>query len=122
MATGVNSWLARARAFRPLLSDAHLAVRLFREPAVPVILKAVPIVALAYVLSPLDFLPDFIPIIGQLDDIGVALLGLKAFLRLCPTDAVAFHREAIIQRRPFTPMSSPACADDDVIDAEFRRL
>jgi uncharacterized membrane protein YkvA (DUF1232 family) len=101
-----------------LLSDVHLAVRLMREPAVPVFLKAVPFAALAYVLSPLDFLPDFLPIVGQLDDLGVLLLGLKGFLRLCPTDVVSFHREAIVQHRPFAPMSSTA----DVIDAEFRRL
>lgn len=101
-----------------MLSDAHLALRLLREPSIPVYLKAVPLAALAYVLSPLDFLPDFIPIVGQLDDIGVVILGLKLFLRLCPDEAVAFHREAIAQRRPFAPMSAAA----DVIDAEFRRL
>jgi uncharacterized membrane protein YkvA (DUF1232 family) len=100
-----------------LLADVHLAIRLVREPAVPAYLKAVPFGALAYVLSPLDFLPDFLPIVGQLDDLGILILGLKLFLRLCPSDAVAFHREAIVQRRPFAPMS-PA---DHVIDAEFRR-
>jgi uncharacterized membrane protein YkvA (DUF1232 family) len=100
-----------------LLADVHLAIRLVRDPAVPAYLKAVPFAALAYVLSPLDFLPDFIPIVGQLDDIGILILGLKAFLRLCPSDAVAFHREAIVQHRPFAPMS-PA---ERVIDAEFRR-
>jgi uncharacterized membrane protein YkvA (DUF1232 family) len=88
---------------------------------VPTYLKVVPFAALAYVLSPLDFLPDFIPIVGQLDDLGVLILGVKAFLRLCPADAVAFHREAIVGRRPFSPMSAPARAGADVIDAEFRR-
>ena len=120
MSARVTSWLARSRAFRTLLSDAHLALRLLREPVVPTYLKVVPFAALAYVVSPLDFLPDFIPIVGQLDDIGIVILGLKAFLRFCPADAVAFHREAIVQRRPFAPMSAPAAAD--VIDAEFRRL
>ena len=120
MSARVTSWLARSRAFHTLLSDAHLALRLLREPTVPTYLKAVPFAALAYVVSPLDFLPDFIPVIGQLDDIGIVILGLKAFLRLCPATAVAFHREAIVQRRPFAPMSASAGAD--VIDAEFRRL
>jgi len=122
MATGTTSWLARSRAFAHLLADAHLAVRLFRDPAVPAVLKVVPIAALAYVLSPLDFLPDFIPVIGQLDDLGVVILGLKTFLRLCPADVVAFHRDAILQRQPFAPMSAATRADGDVIDAEFRRL
>jgi uncharacterized membrane protein YkvA (DUF1232 family) len=115
--TRATSWLARSRVFGTLLSEVHLALRLVREPAVPPYLKVVPFAALAYVLSPLDFLPDVLPIVGQLDDLGVVILGVKLFLRLCPADAVAFHREAIDQRRPFAPMS-PA---SKVIDAEFRR-
>jgi len=117
MAAKTTSWLTRARVFRTLLSDIQLAIRLLREPLVPAYLKVVPFVAVAYVLSPLDFIPDFIPIVGQLDDIGFLLLGLKLFLRLCPADAVTFHREALDQHRPFAPMS-PA---DHVIDAEFHR-
>jgi len=112
-----TSWLARSKAFGSLVAEAHLALRLMREPAVPPYLKVVPLAALAYVLSPLDFLPDFFPIVGQLDDLGIVILGVKGFLRLCPADAVAFHREAIVERRPFAPMSPAA----DVIDAEFRR-
>jgi uncharacterized membrane protein YkvA (DUF1232 family) len=117
MPAHTTSWLTRVRVFRTLLSDIHLALRLVREPAVPPYLKAVPFAALAYVLSPLDFLPDFIPIVGQLDDIGILILGLKLFLRLCPADVVAFHRQAVDEHRPFAPMS-PA---DQVIDAEFHR-
>jgi uncharacterized membrane protein YkvA (DUF1232 family) len=116
MAARGFSWLARTGAFRTLVSDVQLAIRLVREPAVAPYLKAVPIAALVYVLSPLDVLPDFIPVIGQLDDLGILVLGLKTFLRMCPADAVAFHREAIAQSRPFSPMSS----DREVIDAEFR--
>ena len=117
MAAKTTSWLTRARVFRTLLSDIHLAIRLLREPLVPTYLKVVPFAAVAYVLSPLDFIPDFIPIVGQLDDIGFLILGLKLFLRLCPADAFAFHRDALDQHRPFAPMS-PA---DQVIDAEFHR-
>jgi uncharacterized membrane protein YkvA (DUF1232 family) len=117
MPTRVTSWLTRWSVVRTLLSDVHLALRLLREPAVTPYVKAVPLATLAYVLSPLDFLPDFLPLVGQLDDLGVVILGLKVFLGLCPADAVAFHREAIIQRRPFSPVSP----DADVIDAEFRR-
>ena len=117
MAAKTTSWLTRGRVFRTLLSDIHLAIRLVREPAVPAYLKVVPFAAIAYVLSPLDFIPDFIPIVGQLDDIGFLVLGLKLFLRLCPADVVAFHREGIDHHLPFAPMS-PA---DQVIDAEFRR-
>jgi uncharacterized membrane protein YkvA (DUF1232 family) len=117
MAARRTSWLSKSGAFQTLLSSAHLALRLLREPVVPLYVKAVPLAVLAYVVSPLDFLPDVIPIVGQLDDLGVVILGIKVFLRLCPADAVAFHQEAIVERRPFAPMSPV----DDVIDAEFRR-
>lgn len=99
------------------MGDLHLALRLVREPAVPPYLKVVPFAALAYVLSPLDFLPDVLPVIGQLDDLGIVILGVKLFLRLCPADVVAFHREAIDQHVPYAPMSPAA----RVIDAEFHR-
>jgi uncharacterized membrane protein YkvA (DUF1232 family) len=115
--TRATSWLARSKAVGSLLSDVHLALRLVREPAVPPYLKVVPFAALAYVLSPLDFLPDVLPIIGQLDDLGIVILSVKLFLRLCPADVVAFHREAIDQHRPYNPIS-PASR---VIDAEFHR-
>ena len=116
MAAKTTSWLTRARVFRTLLSDIQLAIRLLREPMVPAYLMVVPFAAVAYVLSPLDFIPDFIPIVGQLDDIGFLILGLKLFLRLCPADAVTFHQEAIVEHRPFRPMSPT----DTVIDAQFR--
>ena len=77
-----RSWLARSRTVGALLSDVHLTLRLLREPAVPAYLKVVPFAALAYVLSPLDLLPDFIPIIGQLDDLGVDVL--PAGVRMVP--------------------------------------
>jgi len=88
-----------------------------REPVVPVYLKALPVVAALYVISPLDMLPDFLPVIGQLDDLGIVIAGIKIFVRLCPAAAATFHRKAIAQGRRFSPMAPT----DDVIDAEFRR-
>jgi uncharacterized membrane protein YkvA (DUF1232 family) len=96
---------------------ARLAIRLFREPRVPTLLKAVPLLALLYVLSPIDLVPDFIPGLGQLDDLGIILAALELFVRSCPDGAQAFHREAIAQRRRYASMTST----DDVIDAQWRQ-
>ena len=71
--------------------------------------------ALLYLVSPIDVLPDFLPVLGQLDDLAIAYVALKFFLRLCPQAAVAFHRAAAVARRPFAAMSPT----DIVIDAEF---
>jgi uncharacterized membrane protein YkvA (DUF1232 family) len=84
---------------------------------VPLVAKAVPILGAAYVLFPLDFLPDVIPIVGQIDDLGFLLIALEGFLRLCPTEAVTFHRAAIDEGRRYSRMH-PA---GDFIDAEWRR-
>ena len=116
MAIRNSSWLSRPLSLRALIGQARLAIRLFREPRVPMALKAVPVLALLYVLSPIDLVPDFIPGLGQLDDVGVILAAFEFFVRLCPSGAQTFHREAVAQRRPYAPMTST----DDVIEAEWR--
>ena len=62
--------------------------RLFRDRRVPVLAKALLVVTLAYVVWPLDIIPDVLPIVGEVDDIGVVLSGLWLFIRLCPPHVV----------------------------------
>ena len=116
MAIRISSWLSRPWSLRSLLAQARLAFRLFREPRVPLVLKAVPLLALLYVISPIDFVPDFIPGLGQLDDLGIVLAALELFVRLSPGGAQTFHQEAINQRRRYSAMTPT----DQVIDAEWR--
>lgn len=117
MATRLASLLSRPAILRSLGSHARLAFRLVREPNVPVWLKAVLALPLLYVISPIDVLPDVIPIVGQLDDLGVIMLALEMFVRHCPAEVVAFHRAAIDQGRPYSPIPGNGV----IIDAEFRR-
>ncbi len=117
MATGVTSWLSWPALVRTLFLHVRLAVRLIREPSVPRYLKAVPILAACYVLSPIDVLPDLVPMLGQLDDLGVIMLALELFLRWCPADAASFHRHAIATGARYAPMMPKG----QVIDAEWRR-
>ena len=74
------------------------------------------VAAITDVVSPLDVIPDVLPVIGEIDDLAIVLLGIKTFLRLCPAAVTAFHREAIAQGRAFSPMTPR----DAVLDAEFR--
>lgn len=117
MAVRVTSWLRRPGLLRMLFSQVRLAGRLLREPRVSLRVKAAPLLAALYLVSPLDVLPDFLPVLGQVDDLTLILVALAAFLRLCPAAAVAFHRAAIAEGKPYMPMSPT----DDVIDAEWRR-
>jgi len=117
MAVRVKSWLSRPAVLRTLFSHVRLAVRLIREPGVPLVAKALPLLTAFYVISPLDLVPDFVPVLGQLDDLGIVLIALEVFLRVCPPAAVAFHRGAIVQSRRYSPMSPTG----DFIDTEWRR-
>src|SRR5262245_24614708 len=113
----ISSWLSRPRTFRSLLQQLKLAGRLLREPRVPAPLKVIPGLAAVYVLSPIDFVPDLIPGLGQLDDLAVLVFTLELFIRLCPSNAQLFHRQAIAQGHDFSPMPSA----DNVIEAHWTR-
>jgi uncharacterized membrane protein YkvA (DUF1232 family) len=117
MAGRVTSGLSWPSPLRALVSHLGLTARLLREPLVPRLTKVLPFLAVLYVILPLDFVPDFLPVLGQLDDLGVILLAVEGFLRLCPTEAVEFHRAAIAQGRKYDPMPPTG----QVIDVEFRR-
>jgi uncharacterized membrane protein YkvA (DUF1232 family) len=108
---------AKLGLVRTLLSEARLAVRLLREPAVPGLLKLVPAAAAAYLIWPLDVVPDLLPVVGQLDDLGILLAGMQAFIHLCPDAVAAFHRAALTAGRRFSRMPREG---DGFIDAEFR--
>lgn len=117
MVARMTSWLQRPGLLRSLLSRVRLAIRLMREPRVPLLTKALPTLAVLYLISPFDLVPDVLPLLGQLDDLGLILITLEVFLRLCPAAALAFHRAAIARSQRYAPMS----ATDDFIDAEYRR-
>ena len=97
---------------RTIVPTLRLAWRLFREPRVPLWAKAVPLLAVFYVVDPLDIVPDVLPLVGELDDLIVMAVALQVFVWICPRPAVQHHRTDIAQRRPYTPMK-PA---DDFID------
>jgi uncharacterized membrane protein YkvA (DUF1232 family) len=117
----MRSWLA---VVGNLVARLRLAVRLLREPAVPLAAKLVPALGLAYLIFPLDVVPDFLPILGQLDDLGVILIALEMFVHLCPPTVVQFHQAAMARGQHFQPMprATPASASTTgpIIDAEFR--
>lgn len=89
----MNTGLLRAVIDRFLLTW-----RLMRDPRVPLWTKAIPVLGIAYVLSPLDFIPDFLIGLGQLDDLGILLLSMRLFEATVPAYVVEEHREAVKRR------------------------
>lgn len=65
---------------------------LMRDPRVPVWTKAIPVMAFLYVISPFDFVPDLVPGLGQLDDLGIILAGMKLFESMAPNPIVRQYR------------------------------
>ena len=80
---------------------ARLYWRLFRDRRVSILAKALLVSALAYLVWPLDLVPDFIPFVGEVDDLAVVLSGLWLFVRLCPPEVVRERvREIAEKGRP----------------------
>ena len=85
----------RKRIMRLRIRDKiALLWAMFRDPAVPIHARAVlPVLAL-YLVMPFDLIPDFIPVLGQLDDLLVIAAGLGLFLMLTPEHVIEEHLRA----------------------------
>jgi uncharacterized membrane protein YkvA (DUF1232 family) len=80
-----------------------------RDPRVPWYAKAVAAAVAAYALSPIDLIPDFIPVLGYLDDLIIVPLGIMLAVRLIqPALMAEFRAEAA--RREAVPTSRAAAA------------
>lgn len=94
MTRRVGGW----RAARSLAQSAPKQIALFRllllDPRVPLLPKALLVGALIFAVSPLNF-PQYIPIVGALDDIGIVLLASNFFLKQMPASVLAEHRHHV---------------------------
>lgn len=92
--------LDRLRTFARRLKADLLALSFAaRDPRTPWLARALALLVLAYALSPIDLIPDFIPVLGQLDDLLLVPAGLWLALRLVPP-AVLEDARAEAARHP----------------------
>ena len=61
---------------------------IMRDDRVPFYVKLIPVLLLVYLTSPIDLVPDFIPVLGYLDDVVIALLALTLIIRLTSAPVV----------------------------------
>lgn len=87
----MTTWRERARKLKQDVVAVALAMR---DPRVPWYAKLLGACVVAYALSPIDLIPDFIPVLGYLDDLVLVPLGLFLVLRLIPPAVLAEHRAA----------------------------
>src|SRR5919107_891159 len=81
----------RDRAYR-VKRDVVALYLATRDPRVPWYAKIVAACVAAYALSPIDLIPDFIPVLGYLDDLILVPLGIALAVRLIPPALLAEHR------------------------------
>jgi len=82
----MESWRDRVRALK---NETYALWVASRHPRVPWFAKLVTLVVVAYALSPIDLIPDFIPVIGYLDDLLLVPLGIALAIKLIPADVLA---------------------------------
>jgi uncharacterized membrane protein YkvA (DUF1232 family) len=86
---------ARLRGWaRDLRRDVYAIYLAARDPRVPWYAKAVALLVAAYAVSPIDLIPDFIPVVGHLDDVILVPLGVLLAARLIPDALLEEHRRA----------------------------
>jgi uncharacterized membrane protein YkvA (DUF1232 family) len=92
MAGRLKTW---ARAIR---RDVHALYLASRDPRLPWYAKALALIVACYALSPIDLIPDFVPVLGFLDDVILVPAGIWLVVRLIPPQVMAEHRELAATR------------------------
>jgi uncharacterized membrane protein YkvA (DUF1232 family) len=98
--------------FAEIKRNGQLLWRLFTSAQVPIWAKLIPPLAILYVLSPVDFVPDPILGLGQMDDLAVLLLGARLFVELCPSD--------LVERIRYELTYGHSSEDAEVVDATYQ--
>jgi len=97
----LDTWKQRAGELK---RDVYAVYLGYKDPRVPWYAKLLAACVVAYALSPIDLIPDFIPVLGYLDDLILLPLGIYFVLKLIPDDVMSECRERAkaltAQKRP----------------------
>ncbi|GAM99849.1 uncharacterized conserved protein [alpha proteobacterium U9-1i] len=88
--------------------DVHALYLATRDPRVPWYAKLLAALVAGYALSPIDLIPDFVPILGYLDDLIIVPLGIVLVQKLIPLEILNEHRKAAAaaQTRPVSRIAA----------------
>jgi uncharacterized membrane protein YkvA (DUF1232 family) len=92
----LTAWKATAKRLKSEIYALYLAAR---DPRTPWHAKLFAALILGYALSPIDLIPDFIPVIGYLDDLIIVPAGIALLLKMIPKEVMADCR-ARVQAQP----------------------
>jgi uncharacterized membrane protein YkvA (DUF1232 family) len=100
--------ISRAKIWgRVLRCEAHAIYLASRDPRVPWAARLLAIAVAGYALSPIDLIPDFVPVLGVLDDLIIVPLGIWLVIALIPADLMREYR-ALASAAPQRPVSKAA--------------
>ncbi|PAU64057.1 hypothetical protein BZL41_10595 [Pseudomonas sp. PIC25] len=102
----LDSLRHRARQLKQHTLTVYFAAR---DPRTPLLVRLLALLVAAYALSPIDLIPDFIPVIGYLDDLLLIPLGLALVVKLTPPEVLNSAREQA-QQAAGKPVSYGAAA------------
>lgn len=88
---GLSRWRHVAGRIK---TEINVYRRVLKHPRTPRLSRWLLALALIYLLSPIDFIPDWVPVLGQLDDLLVVPLLVMAALRRIPADVIEECRQA----------------------------
>jgi uncharacterized membrane protein YkvA (DUF1232 family) len=104
--TVITGWRARARQLKTLILALLIA---YRDPRTPLGAKILAACVLGYAFSPIDLIPDFIPVLGYLDDMILIPLGIALTIRLIPAAVWAdAQASAVVAQRDGTSLGRVA--------------
>ncbi len=97
-------WQAWRQRARQLETETYALVLALRHPRVPWVVRVVAACVVGYAFSPIDLIPDFVPVLGYLDDLLIVPLGIALAIKLIPADVLAEcraqSREVMAQGKP----------------------
>jgi uncharacterized membrane protein YkvA (DUF1232 family) len=92
--TSIMSRIAQVKDWaRRVKRDVVAVYFAARDPRTPLVARCIALAVAAYALSPIDLIPDFIPVLGYLDDLLIVPLGLLLVIRLLPPLVLVESRE-----------------------------
>ncbi len=94
---------------RRIKHDALTVYFVARNPNTPIFVRLLALAIAAYALSPIDLIPDFIPVLGYLDDIILLPLGILLVIKLTPTMVIEVSRSRAAEVAA-QPVSNAAAA------------
>jgi len=92
---GIRSWRQKVKSLK---SETYALYLAYKDPRTPWYARLMLLIVVGYALSPIDLIPDFIPIIGSLDDLIIVSLGFFLALKMIPKEVLKECREKAKER------------------------